>query len=146
MFDAIRFARRLIDIPSPTESEFDVAGFLHDELAALGYACRKQPVSERRFNVYAAAGGRPRVVINSHIDTVPPWFGASEDEEFLYGRGACDTKGIIAAMIAAGGRVCGGGGDDLRDLFFLGEEDGLVRGENGHTAVGRVWVEERGVR
>ncbi|HEV7572302.1 MAG TPA: M20/M25/M40 family metallo-hydrolase, partial [Thermoanaerobaculia bacterium] len=105
MFDAIRFAKRLIDIPSPTENEFDAAVFLHDELAALGYACRRHEVSERRFNVYAAAGGQPRVVINSHIDTVPPWFAASEDDEFLYGRGACDTKGIIAAMIAAGERL-----------------------------------------
>jgi acetylornithine deacetylase len=122
MFDAIRFARRLIDIPSPTESEFDAAVFLHDELAALGYTCRKQAVSERRFNVYAAAGGRPRVVINSHIDTVPPWFGASEDDDFLYGRGACDTKGIIAAMLAAGERLRADGMNDFAYLFVVGEE------------------------
>jgi acetylornithine deacetylase len=122
MFDAIRFAKRLIDIPSPTESEFDAAVFLHDELAALGYACRKHPVSERRFNVYAAAGGRPRVVINSHIDTVPPWFAASDDDQFLYGRGACDTKGIIAAMIAAGERLRGDGMNDFAYLFVVGEE------------------------
>ena len=122
MFDAIGFAKRLIDIPSPTESEFDAAVFLHDELAALGYACRKHAVSERRFNVYAAAGGRPRVVINSHIDTVPPWFAASEDAEFLYGRGACDTKGIIAAMIAAGERLRADGMKDFAHLFVVGEE------------------------
>lgn len=122
MFDAIRFAKRLIDIPSPTESEFDAAQFLHDELAALGYSCRKQPVSERRFNVYAAAGGRPRVVINSHVDTVPPWFAASDDEQFLYGRGACDTKGIIAAMIAAGEQLRGGEMNEFAFLFVVGEE------------------------
>ncbi len=133
MFDAIRFARRLIDIPSPTESEFDVAGFLHDELAALGYVCRRQPVSERRFNVYAAAGRRPRVVINSHIDTVPPWFEASEDEEFLYGRGACDTKGIIAAMIAAGERLRSDGIDDFAYLFVVGEETDSIGAKMANT-------------
>jgi len=122
MFDAIRFARRLIDIPSPTESEFDAAVFLHDELAALGYACRKHAVSEHRFNVFAAAGGRPRVVINSHIDTVPPWFAAREDDDHLYGRGACDTKGIIAAMIAAGERLRAEGMNDFAYLFVVGEE------------------------
>src|SRR4051812_19127027 len=127
MFDAITFAKRLIDIPSPTENEFDIAVFLHDELAALGYACRRHEVGERRFNVYAAAGGRPRVVINSHIDTVPPWFAASEDDEFLYGRGACDTKGIIAAMIAAGGRPRADGVEEFADLFVLGEEAGFIR-------------------
>ncbi|HXH41128.1 MAG TPA: M20/M25/M40 family metallo-hydrolase [Thermoanaerobaculia bacterium] len=122
MFDAIRFARRLIDIPSPTESEFDVAVFLHDELAALGYACRRQTVNERRFNVYAAAGGRPRVIFNSHIDTVPPWLAAREDSDFLYGRGACDTKGIIAAMVAAGERLRADGVSDFAYLFVVGEE------------------------
>ena len=122
MFDAIRFAKRLIDIPSPTENEFEAAVFLNDELASLGYACRKQAVSEHRFNVYAAAGGRPRVVLNSHIDTVPPWFAASEDDEFLYGRGACDTKGITAAMLAAGERLRASGMNDFAYLFVVGEE------------------------
>jgi acetylornithine deacetylase len=133
MFDAIRFARRLIDIPSPTESEFDAAVFLHDELAALGYACRKHPVSERRFNVYASAGDRPRVIINSHIDTVPPWFVASEDDEFLYGRGACDTKGIIAAMIAAGERLRADGMRDFAYLFVVGEETDSIGAKMANT-------------
>ena len=122
MFDAIAFAKRLIDIPSPTENEFDAAVFLHDELAALGYACRRMRSATRRFNVYAAAGGRPRVVLNSHIDTVPPWFASSEDDEYLYGRGACDTKGIIAAMIAAGERLRADGMNDFAFLFVVGEE------------------------
>src|SRR5258708_25417787 len=99
MFDPIAFAKRLIDIPSPTDDEFDVAVFLHDELRALGYACRRQEVSERRFNLYAAAGGRPRVVLNSHIDTGPPWFEAYEDDDGLDGRGACGTKASIWATI-----------------------------------------------
>src|SRR5258708_6493753 len=122
MFDPIAFAKRLIDIPSPTDDEFDVAVFLHDELRALGYACRRQEVSERRFNLYAGGGGKARVVLNSHIDTVPPWFGASEDDDALYGRGACDTKGIIAAMIAAGERLRTGGMNDFGFLFVVGEE------------------------
>jgi acetylornithine deacetylase len=122
MFDPIAFAKRLIDIPSPTDDEFDSAVFLHDELRALGYACRRQEVSERRFNLYAAACRRPRVVFNSHIDTVPPWFGATEDDDALYGRGACDTKGIIAAMIAAGEHLRAGGLNDFGFLFVVGEE------------------------
>jgi acetylornithine deacetylase len=133
MFDAIRFAKRLIDIPSPTDSEFEVGGFLHDELMALGYACRKQVVSERRFNVFASAGRRPRVVINSHIDTVPPWFAAREDDDFLYGRGACDTKGIIAAMIAAGERLRADGMNDFAYLFVVGEETDSIGAKMANT-------------
>ena len=124
--DPFQLARQLIDIPSPTEHEFDVGTFLHDHLASLGYACRKHAVSEKRFNVYAAAGGRPRVVINSHIDTVPPWFASREDDEFLYGRGACDTKGVIAAMIAAGERLRSEGHRDFAFLFVVGEETDSV--------------------
>lgn len=122
MLDPIAFARQLIDIPSTTENERAVGEFLDTELTRLGFATRRQPVTDSRFNLYAAAGGRPRVIINSHIDTVPPWFGSSEDDDFLYGRGACDTKGVIAAMIAAGQRLAGQGIRDFAFLFVVGEE------------------------
>ena len=120
--DPLTFARELIDIPSPTEEEGRVGEFLDAALTRLGFATRRQPVTDTRFNLYAAAGGRPRVVINSHIDTVPPWFPSSEDDEYLYGRGACDTKGVIAAMIAAGERLLARGIRDFAYLFVVAEE------------------------
>lgn len=122
LIDAIALARQLIDIPSTTDDELAVANFLFDELTRQGYACRKHALSETRFNVYASAGGHPRVVINSHIDTVPPWFASREDEQHVYGRGACDTKGIIAAMLAAGERLRARGIDEFAFLFVVGEE------------------------
>jgi acetylornithine deacetylase len=122
VIDPISFARQLIDIPSTTDNEHDVAEFLLRELARLGYATRRQDVTESRFNVFASAGGAPRVVLNSHIDTVPPWFASREDDEFIYGRGACDTKGIIAAMIAAGETLRERGMNDFAFLFVVGEE------------------------
>ena len=122
MIDPIAFARKLIDIPSPTGEEKAVGDFLHAELARLGFDTRRYPVTDSRFNLYAAAGGRPRVIINSHIDTVPPWFASSEDAEKIYGRGACDTKGIIAAMISAGERLLANGQRDFAFLFVVGEE------------------------
>jgi len=134
VFDPIAFAKRLIDIPSPTDHERDAAAFLRDELARLGYACRTQDVSENRFNVFASAGGRPRVVINSHIDTVPPWFAAREDDDFLYGRGACDTKGIIAAMLAAGEALRADGINDFAFLFVVGEETDSIGAKSANVA------------
>jgi acetylornithine deacetylase len=122
MFDSLALARRLIDIASPTGEERAMGMFLHETLTGLGYSCRIHEAAPGRFNVYAAAGGRPRVVLNSHIDTVPPWFAASEDDHYLYGRGACDTKGVIAAMIGAGERLREGGFDDFAFLFVVGEE------------------------
>jgi acetylornithine deacetylase len=120
--DPIALARQLIDVPSPTESEGAVAELLERELAQLGFATRRYDVAPGRFNLYASAGGAPRVVLNSHIDTVPPWFASSEDDQYVYGRGACDTKGIIAAMIAAGERLRGGGVTDFAFLLVVGEE------------------------
>ncbi|HEY8829167.1 MAG TPA: M20/M25/M40 family metallo-hydrolase, partial [Candidatus Limnocylindria bacterium] len=87
---------------------------------------RRYPVSGSRFNLLATAGGRERVVLCSHIDTVPPWFAAREEEGFLFGRGACDTKGIIAAMIAAGERLKQEGVVDFAFLFVVGEETDSV--------------------
>jgi acetylornithine deacetylase len=125
-FDPIAFARLLIDVPSPTENELLVAELLEGELSRLGYTTRRQDVTPTRFNLLALAGGTPRVIFNSHIDTVPPWFASREDEEFLYGRGACDTKGIIAAMIAAGERLRARGVNDFAFLFVVGEETDSV--------------------
>ncbi|HXG58749.1 MAG TPA: M20/M25/M40 family metallo-hydrolase [Thermoanaerobaculia bacterium] len=122
MLDPIAFTRRLIDIPSVTESEHAVAEFVESELIALGFRTRRQDVGGGRFNLFAAAGGRPRVVLNSHFDTVPPWFAAREDEEFLHGRGSCDAKGAIAAMVAAGERLLARGVGDFACLFVVGEE------------------------
>jgi acetylornithine deacetylase len=120
--DPIALTRQLIDIPSTTDDEFAIGEALERELEALGFATQRHAVSETRFNLYAAAGGRPRVVLSSHIDTVPPWFASSEDDAFVYGRGACDTKGIIAAMLAAGERLRLRGVNDFAFLFVVGEE------------------------
>lgn len=120
--DPIALARQLIDIPSPTDSEGAVGEFLEALLTQLGYQTRRHDVAPGRFNLFAPAGGRPRVVINTHIDTVPPWFASEDDGEFLYGRGACDTKGIIAAMIAAGEKLRTAGVRDFAFLFVVGEE------------------------
>jgi len=132
--DPIAFARRLIDVPSTTENELAVAELLERELSALGFVTRRHQVNETRFNLLALAGGRPRVVLNSHIDTVPPWFASSEDEEHIYGRGACDTKGIIAAMIAAGQRLRGRGIDEFAFLFVVGEETDSIGAKTANLA------------
>jgi acetylornithine deacetylase len=72
--------------------------------------------------VYAGAEGEtPDVVLSTHMDTVPPFFKSSEDDEYIYGRGACDAKGIIAAQILAAERLRK---DGVRAalLFVVGEE------------------------
>jgi acetylornithine deacetylase len=114
-------ARQLMLIPSVTGNELEVGNFLASLLAAAGYRVEKQEVEPARFNIMATAG-KPRVLFCTHIDTVPPMLPIDEDQAFLYGRGACDTKGIIAAMLEAGNRLRSGGVQDFGYLFVVGEE------------------------
>jgi acetylornithine deacetylase len=131
--DALALTRQLIDIPSPTGDEFAHGQFLDGELTRLGFATRRFAVTDGRFNLYAAAGGPPRVVMSSHLDTVPPWFASYEDDQYVYGRGACDTKGIIAAMLAAGERLRSEGVRDLAFLFVVGEETDSIGAKTANT-------------
>lgn len=132
--DPILLARKLIDVPSPTESELAVAELLEQELTRLGFTTRRHEVSPTRFNLLALAGGSPRVVLNSHIDTVPPWFASREDDEYIYGRGACDTKGIIAAMLVAGERLRARNITDFAFLFVVGEETDSIGAKTANVA------------
>lgn len=129
-FDPVQLTRRLIDIESITYNEGAVGGFLLDVLAARGFNVEKMPVEQNqdnprpaeRFNVYAAAqSADPVVVFSTHTDTVPPFIPSSEDEEFIYGRGACDAKGIISAQIFAAERLRELG-VPVALLFVAGEE------------------------
>jgi acetylornithine deacetylase len=120
--DPVELARTLIDTPSPTDHEATVGELLAGLLNDLGLEVDRQPVAADRFNVLATWGAKPRVLFCSHIDTVPPFYGAWEDDEFLYGRGACDAKGIIAAMIVAGERLIDEGIRDFGYLLLVGEE------------------------
>jgi acetylornithine deacetylase len=56
------------------------------------------------------------------MDTVPPFYPSREDDEHIWGRGACDTKGIIASMIVAAERLLEQGVRDFGMLFVVGEE------------------------
>jgi acetylornithine deacetylase len=132
--DAIELTRRLVRIPSTTYHEHDAGAFLAEFLAGEGWTVERMPVEKpavgtpgaegggERFNVYAhAADVTPEVVLSTHMDTVPPYVALREDDEFLYGRGTCDAKGIIAGMIAAAERLRDSG-LKVGLLFVVGEE------------------------
>src|SRR5215813_14805470 len=117
-----KLTRELIDIPSVTGEELAVGRYLAQLLEKLGYQVEKHEVAEDRFNVIATTGESPRVVFSTHMDTVPPFIESSEDEEFIYGRGSCDAKGIIAAQIFAAERLRAEGMNDIGLLFTVDEE------------------------
>jgi len=121
--DVAALTRKLVDVDSTTGREAAVGELLLRELGALGYDAQKMAVEAGRFNVYAVPRGPtgPAVVFSTHMDTVPPFFPSSEDAEKIYGRGACDAKGILAAQIAAAEKLRK---DNVAVglLFLVGEE------------------------
>jgi acetylornithine deacetylase len=132
--DPIQLTRDLVNIHSTTFHEGLAGAYLHDFLEGQRYAVERMAVAQpqragtpgagdgERFNVYAALPGiTPDVVLSTHMDTVPPFFGCTEDDEFLYGRGTCDAKGIIAAQVAAADRLREAG-VKVGLLFLVGEE------------------------
>jgi acetylornithine deacetylase len=114
--------RQLIDIPSVTGEELAVGRFVSNYLQQLGYRVERQEVEANRFNIIATRVAPPRIVFSTHMDTVPPFIESSEDEEFIYGRGSCDAKGIIAAQIFAAQRLRDEGVNDVGLLFTVDEE------------------------
>ena len=126
--DTIAFARALIDIDSTTGREQAAGEWLAADLKRRGYDVERQPVAEGRFNVFAHVGP-PTVVLSTHFDCVPPFFPSDLRDGALFGRGACDAKGILAAQVAAAERLRAGGERRVGLLFVVGEE----RGSEGAT-------------
>jgi acetylornithine deacetylase len=130
--DLFELTRKLIDIPSITGDEAAVGRFLASHLEALGYEVERQEVASERFNILATLG-TPRVVLSTHMDTVPPHISSREDEENIYGRGACDAKGIIAAQICAAERLRHAGIKDIGMLFTVDEELASLGAQTANT-------------
>jgi acetylornithine deacetylase len=142
--DVFALTRELVDIESTTGNEGAVGEFLHRRLRELGYETRLDTVESNRFNVYAVPPNqaRPAVFFSTHMDTVPPFFAAREDGTRIWGRGACDAKGIIAAQIGAAEKLRH---DGLAAglLFVVGEERNSAGAKyaNRHPAGGRFLID-----
>jgi acetylornithine deacetylase len=128
--DPIGLTRELCAIESTTYNEGPVGDFLAGFLADRGWEVEKTPVEQPResgatgprWNVYAGiAGQTPDLVFSTHMDTVPPYIAFSEDDEYMYGRGVSDAKGIIAAQVTAA-TALRAAGYKVGMLFVSGEE------------------------
>lgn len=119
--DLVDLTLALMRIDSTSGREGEVIHYVHTLLESRGWTMHRIPVSEGRENIYATAGDTALVTLSTHLDTVPPFIAPRVDGGRIWGRGACDAKGIAAAMICAAERLRG------RDvpvglLFVVGEE------------------------
>ena len=116
--DPVELAQALIRCPSVTPAEGGALALLDERLGALGFMCRRLKFSDEGTadveNLYARLGtGSPNFCFAGHTDVVPvgnarAWtvdpFGAAILDGHVYGRGAADMKGAIAAFVAAANR------------------------------------------
>jgi len=112
----------LMNVPSVSGEEEAVGFWLRDYLESIGWTVELQKVSDNQNNVIAWLNDTPRLWFSTHIDTVPPFIPPTQDDEKIYGRGACDAKGIIAAQITAAEELRKQGIADIGLLYTVEEE------------------------
>ncbi len=132
--DPVALAAQLIACPSVTPADAGAQTVLADALAAQGFAVHRfasgGPPDGPVENLVAIRGsGAPFLAFAGHSDVVPPgdgWTGNAFtpriEGDLLYGRGAVDMKGAVAAFIAAAGRVADHRG--TLALLITGDEEG----------------------
>ena len=121
----IKLTSELIKIPTLSGQEQAGISFLLDSLSSFDWEMTELPVSSGRSNLLISAGA-PKVLFTTHIDVVPGEFDLFNPRVVdgrLYGRGACDAKGILVCMLAAISRLRDMGYQDLGLLVVVGEED-----------------------
>lgn len=141
MTDVVALAAELLAIQSFTRDEGGVIDFTARWLVTRGWNVTVQEVSAGRGNVWASRSGGG-VTLSTHLDTVPPYVPPRLEGDRLYGRGACDAKGIAAAMMVAAERLAAEGEDRVDLLLVVGEEKGSdgARAANNLAATSRYLI------
>jgi acetylornithine deacetylase len=133
MTDVVALAAELLTIDSSTGAEGGAVDFVSKWLVARGWNVHLQEVTRGRANVWASRAGGG-VTLSTHLDTVPPYIAPKLEGDKLHGRGACDAKGIAAAMLVAADKLAKAGEERVDLLFVVGEE----KGSDGARAANRL--------
>jgi acetylornithine deacetylase len=128
--DPVQLTTQLMSIDSTSGREQDVVAWLGRYLAERDWRTQRIPVADDRHDLFATAADAPLVTLSTHLDTVPPFIPPRLDDGRVHGRGACDAKGIAAAMICAAERLRAAG-LPIALLFVVGEE---VTHDGAHAA------------
>ena len=119
--DVVELAARMMEIDSTSGQETELVDWLGNYLAGADWNVRRIPVTPGRDELLVTFGDEPPVTFSTHLDTVPPFIPPRLAGDRLRGRGACDAKGIAAAMIGAAQQLRADG-VPVAMLFVVGEE------------------------
>ena len=118
-----RLTTELVALDSTSGREEEVARYWVDHARSRGWEAQLLAVDGPRANVLVqGSSAAPRILFNTHLDTVPEAYGPEEDDVRLYGRGTCDAKGVAAAMLEALEDARDAGAEGLGLLLVVGEE------------------------
>lgn len=132
----LRFTKKLLSMPSPSGKEKEIADFLSAFFEYHDMPAEQQKINDNRYNLWVFPAAKQPVMLCTHMDTVTPFIPPSEDQRYLYGRGACDAKGIMASMIQAARELKAEGVNGFGLLFVVGEEADSI-GAKTAAAAGR---------
>lgn len=133
----------MVRIPSVTGEEAAIAEYIARILEDIGFDVDEHMAEEGRPNVVGVMHGEegsPKLILNGHMDTVPPgdfekWnfdpYGGEISDGRLFGRGSCDMKGGLAAMMTAVKAIVDSGAQLRGDIIFtavVDEEKGGYKG------------------
>lgn len=121
MISVEELLKNLINIPSISGDESKVGEYLYNLLQEQNFQVKKQFVDQNRFNLIANLSN-PKIYFSAHMDTVAPFINFNEDDNYIYGRGSCDTKSSIASMIIAAIKAKDSGINNFGLIFTVGEE------------------------
>ena len=120
----IELLEEMVSIPSPSTQERELGQWLVTRLRGMGFAAKRDEVG----NVVAFWGSGPReVLLLGHMDTVPGFIPVRREGQRLFGRGAVDAKGPLAAAITAVARQPAGANCRFTIIGAV-EEEGSSRG------------------
>ncbi|MET0269083.1 MAG: M20/M25/M40 family metallo-hydrolase, partial [Sphingomonas sp.] len=152
VFDPVTLTERLIACPSVTPADAGALAVIAEALAAQGFTVHRfaagGPPDGPVENLFARrGGGGPHFAFAGHSDVVPAGSGWTSDPfiparrgDLLYGRGAVDMKGAVAAFIAAAARVPDHAG--TLSLIITGDEEGPAT----HGTVALIdWMKGQGI-
>ncbi len=130
--DILEFTKDLIALPSISGSEGQVSKYLKRVFDNRSWKVELLPVTESRENVFVSFG-TPQIVFSTHIDVVPgndELFTPQKKGDLLFGRGACDAKGIVATMVAVAESLIADNETNFGLLFVVGEESDGIGAQN----------------
>lgn len=134
--DAVQLTKEMVEIKSYSfmeNQEEEISKYIMDFFVENGIKSYRTEIVPGRYNTFAILEGEepesnPSLLFTGHMDTVPAYdfkdaFTAKEDEEYLYGRGTCDMKGPLAAMMCAMVNIKESGTKLKGNLIFCGVAD-----------------------